>query len=198
MYCHVSCQANKSALFNVFFCRMGLTVGTIIYLLSPTTCEDGESDRIPPLFYISLFTFNFVLFLTILNEGVIFSLSMRGRIHDTNESRKFFPYAIEVRVLLMIVEFITLIVTTIGTFHGEFGGEAIECNDYRRGPLIFAKVIVCIMWLLVIALALGLLIALDPVGLCSPSILDDIYDLRELGKEVDEEGFILPGKFEEW
>ena len=174
---------------------MGLTTGTIVYLLVPTNCEDGESDSIPPLFYISLFLFNFVLFLTLLNEGVIFSLSLRGRMYDANQTRKLFPYAIEVRVVLMIVELLTLITTTIGTFNGKYGGEAIECTDYRRGPLVFAKVIVCLMWVLVLALALALFFALDPFGLCSPSIIDDIHDLGELGKELDEEGFILPGKF---
>ena len=119
---------------------------------------------------------------------------MRGRIHDTAKSRRFFPYVVEIRVGLMLVEIVTLVVMTVGIFDGKVGGGAIECEEYRNGPLIFAKVIVCLAWLLVLALALSLFFALDPIGLCSPSIIDEIKDLGELGREVDEEGFIVPGK----
>ena len=170
-------------------------MGTIVYLLFPTNCEDGQNDTIPPLLYISLFVFNLVLFLTLINEAVIFSLSLRGRIHDTANARKNFPYALEMRVVLMVAEVLTLIVTTVGIFHPTYGGEAIECDDYRRGPLVFAKVIVAIMWLLVVVLGLALLIAVDPLGCCSPSIFDEIADHRDLGEALDDEGFILPGKF---
>lgn len=146
------------------------------------------------MFYISLSVFNLVLFATIVNEGVIVSLSLRGRIHDTANTRKYFPYAVEVRVVFMIVEIITLIVTSVGTFDGSVGGDAIECDSYREGPLVFAKVIVSLAWVLVLTLVVALVIALDPLGLCSPSIIDEIKDSEELGRELDEEGFIVPGK----
>ena len=97
----------------------------------------------------------------------------------------------------MLVEFITLVVTSVGTFNGSVGGEAIECEQYREGPLVFAKVIVCLAWILVIVLALSLFFAVDPLGMCSPSVLDEIEDLGDLGRELDEEGFIVPGKIGE-
>ena len=122
---------------------------------------------------------------------------MRGRIHDTNNSRKYFPYALEVRVVGQFVELLTVIAATIGVFHPKYGGEAITCDDVRDGPLIFAKVIVSLMWLLWILLVLGLFFAVDPVGFCSPSAFGEIVDRGELGDELDEEGFILPGKFDD-
>ena len=94
----------------------------------------------------------------------------------------------------MIVEIITLIVTSVGTFDGSVGGDAIECDSYREGPLVFAKVIVSLAWVLVLTLGVGLVIALDPLGFCTPSIIDEIKDSEELGRELDEEGFIVPGK----
>ena len=190
----LSCLGTVTYTSSHYPCRLGLTAGTIVYLLFPTNCEEGENDEIPPLLYISLSITNVVLFLTIVNEGVIFSLSLRGRIHDTENVRKNFPHALEVRVVLMIVEIISLIVTTVGVFHPQFGGEAIECTDYRRGPLVFAKVIVCIMWFLVVILALALFFALDPMGCCSPSLLDFGREAGDLGTELDGEGFIVPGK----
>jgi sn1-specific diacylglycerol lipase len=172
---------------------LGLTLGTLVYLLLPTDCED-ESATIPPLFYISLSIFNLVLFFTIVNEGVIFSLSLRGRIHDTANTRKYFPCVVEVRVALMFIEILTLIVTSVGTFDGNVGGDAIECGTYRDKPLVFAKVIVSLAWVLTLALGVALVIGLDPLGFCSPSFIDEIKDSKELGKELDEEGFIVPGK----
>ena len=170
-------------------------LATQIYLLVPPTgCEDSDMT-IPPLFYISLSIFNLVLFLTIINEGVIFSVSLRGQITDTTNRRKFFPYVVEVRVVLMFVEIITLIVTTVGTFDDNVGGDAIECELYREGPLVFAKVIVCLTWALVLILGLALLYALDPLGFCSPSIIKEVAHSEDLGGEEDEEGFIVPGKF---
>ena len=171
-------------------------MGTLIYLFFPSECDNSDMT-IPALFYSTLFIFNLVLFLTIINEGVIFSLSMKGRINDTKNSRKFFPYVLEIRGALMLVEFITLVVTSVGTFNGSVGGEAIECEQYREGPLVFAKVIVCLAWILVIVLALSLFFAVDPLGMCSPSVLDEIEDLGDLGRELDEEGFIVPGKIGE-
>ena len=173
--------------------RLGLTLGTLVYLLFPTDCEE-ESATIPPLFFISLSIFNVVLFFTIVNEGVIASLSLRGRIQDTANTRKYFPCAVEVRVVLMVIEILTLIVTSVGTFDSSVGGNAIECDSYRDGPLVFAKVIVSLAWVLTLALGVALVIGLDPLGLCSPSFIDAIKDSEDLGKELDEEGFIVPGK----
>ena len=122
---------------------------------------------------------------------------MRGRIHDTNNSRKYFPYALEVRIAGMVVEFLMVITVTVGVFHPTHGGGAVNCDDFQEGPLIFAKVIVCLMWLLWTLLALGLFFSIDPLGCCSPSAFDMIGDRGELGDELDEEGFILPGKFDD-
>ena len=95
----------------------------------------------------------------------------------------------------MIIELLTVIVATIGVFSPGFGGNAIQCEDYRDGPLVFAKVIVCFMWVLLFLLVLAMFFAVDPLGLCSPSLLGEIDDLGDLGRELDEEGFLLPGKF---
>ena len=157
-------------------------------------CEE-DTATIPPLFYISLTVFNLVLFLTIVNEGVILSLSVRGRIKDVANTRKYFPYAVEVRIGLMLIEILTLIVTSVGTANNSVGGNAIECDRYREGPLVFAKVIISLAWVLVLVLVVALVIGIDPLGICSPSIfIDERQDSEELGKELDEEGFIVPGK----
>ena len=169
-------------------------MGTIIYLLFPTQCEDDESDNIPPLLYISLFIFNLVLFATLINEAVIFSISLRGRMNDIENTRKWFPHVIEIRVFLTIVEFLMLIVTTIGVFNPTFGGEAIECEDYRIGPLVFAKVTICIMWVLWLLLVISLVVALNPLGCLSPPLLENVDMPADLGGELDNEGFLLPGR----
>ena len=171
---------------------LGLTVGTIIYLLFPSEC-DGEDNHVPPLLYSSLLIFNLTLFLVLISDAAIFSISLRGKIYD-DKSRRHLPRAIEVRVLLNVVELVVLIVTTVGVFSPTVGGEAIECKDYRDGPLIFAKVIICIMWVALVVGTLSRVIALDPLGCCTPGLLDEVEDLGELGKETDEEGFLLPAK----
>lgn len=168
-----------------------------MYLLFPADCNEDEDDDIPPLLYTSLFVFQLMLFLTLINEAVIFSISLRGRIHDTNNRRKYFPIVLEIRIIFIVVELLTLILTTIGVFHPRYGGNAIECEDYRDGPLVFAKVITCIMWFLWILVCVGVFIAIDPIGFCSPSILHDIVDLGELGENLDEEGFIMPDIYDE-
>ena len=185
----LSCNNNTISLSS-----LGLNVGTIIYLLFPTQCEDDESDKIPPLLYISLFIFNLVLFATLINEAVIFSISLRGRMNDIENTRKWFPHVIEIRVFLTIVEFLMLIVTTIGVFNPTFGGEAIECEDYRIGPLVFAKVTICSMWVLWLLLIISLVVALNPLGCLSPPLLENVDMPAELGGELDNEGFLLPGR----
>ena len=161
--------------------------------LFPSEC-DGEDNRVPPLLYSSLLVFNLTLFLVLISDAAIFSISLRGKIHDSTLSRKHLPRAIEVRIVLNVVEFVVLIVTTVGVFSPTVGGEAIECRDYHDGPLVFAKVIICIMWVALTIGTLSRLIALDPLGCCAPGLLDEVEDLGELGVETDEEGFLLPGK----
>ena len=50
------------------------------------------------------------------------------------------------------------------------------------------------MWLLWLLLVVGMLLAIDPLGLCSPGLLDEIEDLGEITGDIDEEGFVLPSK----
>ena len=87
-----------------------------------------------------------------------------------------------------------LIVTTIGVFNPTFGGEAIECEDYRIGPLVFAKVTICIMWVLWLLLVISLVVALNPLGCLSPPLLENVDMPADLGGELDNEGFLLPGR----
>ena len=110
------------------------------------------------------------------------------------KGRRYLPRVVEVRFLVSVLEVIGMIVTSVGVFSPSVGGGAVKCEDYRQGPLVFAKVIVCVSWVLLALDIVFRVMAVDPLGCFALSLLDELDDLGDLATETDEEGFLVPGK----
>ena len=111
--------------------------------------------------------------------------------------RRCLPRVVEMRFLVSVLEVIGMMATSVGVFSPTVGGGAVKCEDYRQGPLVFAKVIVCVSWVLLVFDIVFRVIAVDPLGCFSLSLLDELEDLGALATDTDEEGFLVPGKLGE-
>lgn len=153
---------------------MGLLVGVLIYLfVGPEGCPEDEA--IPPFLYGTLFVLVTVLLLAVLNENIIFSISLRGSIIYKKIKRKWLSVWLEIRIVLTVIEFISLLVSIVAVFGpAPFAAGALVCPEFHDGPLIFAKVVVLSLLLTNIVYVAGFAIYLDPCGLlCSPKIWED-------------------------
>ena len=66
----------------------------------------------------------------------------------------------------------------------------IDCDAYHSGPISFAIAVVITLWVAVAIYFFGFMFYLDPIGLCSPGLLQELSFLDELGDytDIDEEG----------
>ena len=163
--------------------------------IGPPECLDdnGNGESIPPFLYGSLFAFVIVLTLSILNENIIFSISIKGNIMDTRNKRKYLIYWLFLRVVLISIETIGILVCMIAVFGpAPYAAGALVCEEYHDGPLVFAKVIVVVMLVTQLVYTIGFFIFMDPLGICcSPSIMQDMNRSENYAtksrKEMEEE-----------
>lgn len=161
-------------------------VGVLLYLFfGPKSCPVTED--IPPFLYGSLFALVTIFLLSLLNENIIFSISLKGSIMYRREKRKGLEYWLFLRVVTTIVEFIILIVCTVAVFGpAPYAAGALECPEYQE-PLAFARVVVVGMIVTISVYIIGFSIYLDPCGLlCSPSVWHDYESLYKEAEKTTE------------
>ena len=114
--------------------------------------------------------------MSILNEGIIFSVSIKGGILDISGKRKRVVLWLGIRSVLIIIEVLTSILCTIAVFGpGPYAAGALVCPEYHDGPLVFAKVIAVAMLATEVFYIVGFITIVDPCGLfCSPSVLPSL------------------------
>lgn len=142
-------------------------------------------EDIPPFLYGSLFALVAILLLSILNENIIFSISLRGSIMYKRERRKNLAFWLFLRIVSATVEFIILIVCLVAVFGpAPYAAGALECIEYHDGPLIFAQGVVVAMIATIVIYVIGFSVYLDPCGLlCSPSVWHDYEALYKKAEE---------------
>ena len=147
--------------------------------VGPEGCPEPETA--PPFLYLSLFALVGVLLLAILNENIIFAISLRGSIIHKQEKRKWLPFWLFMRVGLILIEFIVVIICIVAVFGpAPYAANALQCPEYHDGPLVFAKVVVILLLVTILTYFLGFAIYLDPLGLlCSTSMWQDLESVHK-------------------
>ena len=176
-------------------CSIGAVIGVLIYLfVGPEGCSDpaGAAEAVPPLLYGSLFAFIFIQLLAVIVENIIFSISAKGSIYDSEHERKrrWLPFWLFIRVLLFLIEMEVVIVCAVAVFGpAPYAAGALMCPEYHDGPLVFAKAVVITLFVLLAIYASGFAIFLDPLGVChAPVIIEKLKELIENGKKDENEG----------
>jgi len=115
----------------------------------------------------------------IFNEVIIFSVSFKGRIIDPKgKRRRRLLFWLLVRIILMMVEVVTCLSCMVAVYGpAPYAADALQCREYHDGPLVFARAVVAVMFVVDMLYIVGFLIFVDPCGICcSPSILPSIGD----------------------
>lgn len=133
---------------------------------------------IPPALYVSLFVLVALQVAVMINESVILSISSRGSITRT-EPRKNLRYFLYTRVVLFAIEVIGTVFCTVTVFSPNVAGK-VDCDDVQSGALVFAKVVVIVLWVTLLVFAVGFLLYLDPLGCCTPGLLEELSFLDTL------------------
>lgn len=170
-------------------------MGVLIYLFfGPEGCP--EEEVVPPLLYGSLFLLMGLLLLAVLNENIIFSISLRGSITYKIERRKWLPFWLFLRVVLILVEFLWVLVCIWVVFGP--AANSLQCVEYHDGPLVFAKVVVILLLATILVYFLGFAFYLDPLGLlCSPSMWQDLEAMHKDADASEQTDNFTPAVMEE-
>ena len=117
--------------------------------------------------------------MTVLNAGILFSISIKGSILDPHRKRKNVIFWVITQFVLTVIELLVSILCT-GAVYGlePHVANALVCPEYRDGPLMIAKVIMVIMLVTEVVYIVGFFVIFDPCGLlCSPSILPSMEEV---------------------
>lgn len=154
-------------------------VGVLVYLfITPSGCDSDDSE-VPPFLYGSLFALATLEVIIMINEVVIFSISSRGAIHDT-ESRKTLPGFLFVRVILFVLEVAVVIVCLFAVFSPSVSGQ-LDCKEIQNGPLTFARVLLIALLVILAVYAVGFLVFIDACSCLTPDFLKDMTHLNAIG-----------------
>lgn len=183
-------------------------MGVLFYFYAaPFEC-DTEDVATPPWLYGTLFSLTLLELIVLIDDAVIMSLSCRGRIdhstppdlermfairnglvRDTGKSGWPDPDRGSPRAKLKRYIYIRNVLFILEVIHSAFYGYACwspavtdqlsKCEAYS-GPLAFARAVVVAWWIVIIIYAVGWLIYVDPIGLCTPGLLDELEILDKL------------------
>ena len=188
-------------------------LGVLIYLYAAPLGCDNESLVTPPWLYGTLFASLLLEFAVVISDAIIMSKSCRGRIDHTdivhrdttfhmvdggagtsNGSRTSDPDSagprrtlkryLFLRIVLFLLEFVLSGMYGYACWSPGLTDQLLRCDEFR-GPIYFARAVAVAWWLILVVSSIFWLVFLDPVGVCSPGLLDQMGFLDE---EEDDEG----------
>lgn len=148
-----------------------------LYVPESTSQCTAETQTIPPFLYGSLFAFLVIELTAMISETLVFSISARGTLKNKKRRGKL-PIFLLIRVVLFILEFVTVIVCTVAVYDpGTL--EQLTCIELQQNALRFARGVIISLWVLLFIYIIGFLIYLDPCGVCTPSLLREMEIINE-------------------
>ena len=202
-----------------FLVRFVLVVGVLIYFYAaPFECDD-EDIATPPWLYGTLFALLLLELFVLIDDAIIMSLSCRGRIDhstppdpervfavrnglvtdtgkfgwpdpDQGSPRHKLKRYLYIRNILFVLEIILSALYGYACWSPAVTDQVTKCEAYN-GPLAFARAVVVASWIVIIIYFIGWLIYLDPIGLCTPGLVDELEILDKLDHMKDPTEFDL-------
>ena len=168
----------------------------------------------PPWLYGTLFATLLLEFAVVIDDAIIMSKSCRGRIDhsqepkleevihhklnrdpttkkkqrwldpDSTSPRKHLKRYLFLRFFLFILEIILSGLYGYACWSPAVTEQLLDCKKFR-GPIYFARAVAVSWWLVILITSVMWTIFLDPVGMCSPGLLDqlDFLDEDDIGTD---------------
>ena len=158
--------------------------------LSPGCPND---QGLPPLLYWSFFLLLAVQIGTMIDETIIMSISCRGRIWDSAKRDSQIPKYIYVRLVLLVLEFFSIILIFVATFDHNLIGP-LNCSSYRVAVAL-AEASSIVVLLKFAGSTIRLFLFLDPCGLFTPGLLQHLSFLDtddEMPQQLQTQRFKRP------
>ena len=160
-----------------------------MYLYVPEASCDEETQTIPPFLYGSLFALLGLEILAMISESLIFSVSARGTISNPKR-RKVLPCALLFRVVIFVLEVFMAIICIVAVFDPGTINQ-LACIEQQQNALNFARGVTITLLVVLFIYLVGFLGYLDPIGCCTPSLLQemDVLNDYEDFEDSDADGF---------
>ena len=190
-------------------------VGVLVYLyVAPVGCNDLTLEA-PPWLYGTLFATLLLEFAVLMNDAVIMSISCRGRIDhsrepgpdettymfdmaelsikkrrwldpDSTSPRRSIKWCLYFRVFLFLLEIVLSGFYGYAVWSPQITDQILQCDRFT-GPVYFARGVAITWWIVIIISSILWSVFLDPIGICSPRILEELdnFSDEEEDKEAD-------------
>lgn len=103
---------------------------------------------------------------------------------DSNSPRRPIKRYLLSRILLFLLEIILSVLYGYACWSPSVTEQVLECDAFQ-GPVYFARAVAVTWWITIIVSCVGWLIYLDPVGICSPGLIDQMEFLDEIHDTTD-------------
>lgn len=103
---------------------------------------------------------------------------------DSNSPRRPIKRYLLSRILLFLLEIILSVLYGYACWSPSVTEQVLECDAFQ-GPICFARAVAIAWWITSIVSCVGWLIYLDPVGICSPGLIDQMEFLDEIHDTTD-------------
>lgn len=103
---------------------------------------------------------------------------------DSNSPRRPIKRYLLSRILLFLLEIILSVLYGYACWSPQVTAQVLECDAFQ-GPIYFARAVAITWWIVSIVSCVGWLIYLDPVGICSPGLIDQMEFLDEFDDTTD-------------
>ena len=189
-------------------------VGVLVYLyVAPLGCNDLTLET-PPWLYGTLFATMLLEFAVVVNDAIIMSKSCRGRIDhsqepspeeqvqfdlyngstsrrrhrwpdpDSTSPRRPLKRYLCLRFLLFLLEIVLSGLYGYAVWSPQITDQILQCDRFT-GPVYFARGVAITWWIVIIVSSIVWSVFLDPIGICSPGLLDQLDFLDEDAEVMD-------------
>ena len=161
----------------------------------------------PPWLYGTLFAVLLLEFAVMINDAIIMSKSCSGRIDhsreldpeevmfdastnsrwpdpDSGSPRRKIKRFLFSHVLLFLLEIILSALFGYACWSPALTHQLLKCDEFK-GPIYFARAVAVTWWLVIIISCVLWLIYLDPIGVCSSGLIDQMDFLDEVDEIPD-------------